>query len=119
MRFALDHALNLRPVKLLLVSSHQCAARPPESIDMIVCREGTEGLYCGAGGFLRKDTEHEVATEESINTWFGVQRLVRGAFERAAARPRKKLTTRAQDERAGSRRESVPAGRRQRRGRLP
>lgn len=92
MRFELDHAVNLRPVKLLPGVASPVVGATPENVDMIVCREGTEGLYCGAGGFLRKDTVHEVATEESINTWYGVERIVRDAFTRAAARPRKKLT---------------------------
>lgn len=92
MRFELDHAVNLRPVKLLPGVKSPVSIATPENVDMIVCREGTEGLYCGAGGFLRKNTGHEVATEESINTWYGVERIVRDAFTRAAARPRKKLT---------------------------
>ncbi len=92
LRFSFDHAVNLRPVKLLPGVSSPVATATPETVDMIVCREGTEGLYCGAGGFLRQGTAHEVATEESINTWFGVERIVRDAFTRAAARPRKKLT---------------------------
>ena len=92
MRFELDHAVNLRPVKLLPGVKSPVSIATPENVDMIVCREGTEGLYCGAGGFLRKNTAHEVATEESINTWYGVEKIVRDAFTRAAARPRKKLT---------------------------
>ena len=92
MRFELDHAVNLRPVKLLPGVNSPVTTATPETVDMIVCREGTEGLYCGAGGFLRKNTANEVATEESINTWYGVERIVRDAFTRAAARPRKKLT---------------------------
>lgn len=92
MRFEFDQAVNLRPVKLLPGVTSPVATASPQSVDMIVCREGTEGLYCGAGGFLRKDTPHEVATEESINTWHGVERLVRDAFVRAQARPRRKLT---------------------------
>ncbi len=92
MRFELDHALNLRPVKLLPGVPSPVSAATPETVDMIVCREGTEGLYCGAGGFLRRNTGHEVATECSINTWYGVERLVRNAFARAQQRPRKKLT---------------------------
>ncbi len=92
MRFELDHALNLRPVKLLPGVPSPVSAATPETVDMIVCREGTEGLYCGAGGFLRRNTSHEVATECSINTWYGVERLVRNAFARAQQRPRKKLT---------------------------
>ena len=64
-----------------------------KAIDLVVLREGTEGPYAGNGGVLRKDTPHEIATEVSINTYFGVERVVRDAFERAAAgRPRKHLT---------------------------
>lgn len=92
MRFELDHAVNLRPVKLLPGVVSPVRTATPETVDMIVCREGTEGLYCGAGGFLRKNTGAEVATEESINTWAGVERIVRDSFGRAAARPRRKLT---------------------------
>ncbi len=55
-------------------------------------REGTEGPYVGNGGALRVGTPHEIATEVSVNTAFGVERVVRDAFARAAARPRKKLT---------------------------
>ena len=64
----------------------------PGDVDMVVVREGTEGPYAGNGGLLRKDTTHEIATEVSINTAFGVERVVRDAFARAAARPRKHLT---------------------------
>ena len=59
---------------------------------MVVVREGTEGPYAGAGGFLRRGTPHEVATEESLNTRYGVERVVRDAFGRAPARPRRLLT---------------------------
>ena len=59
---------------------------------MLCVREGTEGPYVGNGGVLRKDTPQEVATEVSLNTAFGVERVVRYAFERAVARPRKHLT---------------------------
>jgi 3-isopropylmalate dehydrogenase len=61
-------------------------------IDMVVVREGTEGPYAGNGGLLRKDTEHEIATEVSVNTAFGVERVIRDAFARASRRPRKHLT---------------------------
>lgn len=89
LRFELDHHVNLRPARLYpgvtgpLSGDHE--------IDMVVCREGTEGPYAGNGGILRKDTEHEIATEVSLNTYFGVQRIVRDAFERAMRR-RKHLT---------------------------
>jgi 3-isopropylmalate dehydrogenase len=92
LRFELDHFVNLRPVKLFPGVASPLANAAPSDIDMIVVREGTEGAYAGAGGFLRKGTPHEVATEESVNTAFGVERVVRDAFARAQARPRKKLT---------------------------
>jgi 3-isopropylmalate dehydrogenase len=92
LRFELDHYVNLRPVKLFPGVASPLAGVGPTDIDFIVIREGTEGAYAGAGGFLRKGTPHEVATEESVNTAFGVERVVRDAFSRAAARPRHKLT---------------------------
>jgi 3-isopropylmalate dehydrogenase len=92
LRFELDHFVNLRPVKLFPGVASPLADLGPDDIDFLVVREGTEGAYAGAGGFLRKGTPHEIATEESVNTAFGVERVVRDAFARAAARPRKKLT---------------------------
>ncbi|GAB2809406.1 3-isopropylmalate dehydrogenase [Actinocorallia aurea] len=92
LRFALDHYVNLRPVKLFPGVSTPLAGVAPEDIDMIVVREGTEGPYTGVGGVVRKGTPHEVATQESVNTAFGVERVVRYAFQIAATRPRKKLT---------------------------
>jgi 3-isopropylmalate dehydrogenase len=92
LRFELDHFVNLRPVRLYPGVATPLADTRPEDIDMLVVREGTEGLYTGAGGVLRKGTPHEVATQESLNTAFGVERVVRYAFEQAARRPRKKLT---------------------------
>ncbi|MEW2356128.1 3-isopropylmalate dehydrogenase [Spirillospora sp. NPDC029432] len=91
-RFELDHYVNLRPVKLLPGATTPLAGVGPGDIDMVVVREGTEGPYTGVGGVLRKGTPHEVATQESVNTAFGVERVVRYAFEQAANRPRKKLT---------------------------
>ena len=93
-RFALDHFVNLRPAKLYPgVSSPLDVARvAPGGIDFVVVREGTEGPYVGNGGLLRAGTPHEVATEVSVNTRFGVERVVRDAFARAQARPRKHLT---------------------------
>src|SRR5207253_3117955 len=90
LRFELDHHVNLRPARLYPGVRGPLA--DPGGIDMIVVREGTEGLYAGNGGLLRKDTPHEIATEVSVNTSFGVERVVRDAFNRAAARPRKHLT---------------------------
>ena len=90
LRFAFDHYINLRPSKLFPNTATPLAGRP--DIDFVVVREGTEGPYTGNGGSLRTGTEHEVATEVSVNTAFGVERVVRDAFARAAARPRKHLT---------------------------
>ncbi|WP_084960058.1 3-isopropylmalate dehydrogenase [Thermoactinospora rubra] len=92
LRFELDHYVNLRPVKLFPGVETPLADTRPEDIDMIVVREGTEGLYAGAGGVLRRGTPQEIATQESFNTAYGVERVVRYAFAKAAARPRKKLT---------------------------
>jgi 3-isopropylmalate dehydrogenase len=90
LRFELDHYVNLRPVRLYPgVATPLNGAR---SVDMVVVREGTEGPYTGAGGVMRKGTPAEVATQESINTAFGVHRVARYAFEKAMARPRRKLT---------------------------
>lgn len=84
MRFALDHHVNLRPSRLYPTASSPLGE--PGDIDFVVVREGTEGLYCGNGGTLREGTEHEVASEVSQNTRFGVERVVRDAFARAAQR---------------------------------
>ena len=92
LRFALDHHVNLRPVRLYPGVTSPIAAGSPETIDMVVVREGTEGPYAGSGGSLRKGTVHEVATEESLNTAYGVERVVRDAFARALGRPRRRLT---------------------------
>ncbi|MDP9865501.1 MULTISPECIES: 3-isopropylmalate dehydrogenase [Streptosporangium] len=92
LRFELDHYVNLRPVKLFPGVETPLGKARPEDIDMVVVREGTESLYAGAGGVLRRGTPHEVATQESLNTAFGVERVVRYAFDKALARPRKKLT---------------------------
>jgi 3-isopropylmalate dehydrogenase len=91
LRFELDHHVNLRPVKLHKGVATPLAGKGPEHIDMVVCREGTEGPYAGAGGFLRKGTPHEIATEESVNTRYGAERIIRDAFARADRR-RKKVT---------------------------
>ncbi|MFL6124487.1 3-isopropylmalate dehydrogenase [Actinophytocola sp.] len=90
LRFELDHHVNLRPARLYPGVASPLAN--PGEIDMVVIREGTEGLYAGNGGLLRKDTPHEIATEVSVNTAYGVERVVRDAFARAVARPRKHLT---------------------------
>jgi 3-isopropylmalate dehydrogenase len=92
LRFELDHYVNLRPVRLYPGVATPLADVRPEAVNMLVVREGTEGPYAGAGGVLRKGTPAEVATQESLNTAFGVARVVRYAFERAAERPRQQLT---------------------------
>jgi 3-isopropylmalate dehydrogenase len=92
LRFELDHYVNLRPVKLFPGVAAPLAGVRPEDIDMVVVREGTEGPYTGVGGVMRRGTPHEVATQESVNTAYGVERVVRYAFEKAASRPRQKLT---------------------------
>ncbi|CAM3281100.1 3-isopropylmalate dehydrogenase [Williamsia muralis] len=89
MRFALDHHVNLRPSKLFPGVRSPLAGNP--DIDFVVVREGTEGPYTGNGGAIRVGTPNEVATEVSVNTRFGVERVVRDAFSRAQAR-RKHLT---------------------------
>ncbi len=92
LRFELDHYVNLRPVRLYPGVATPLAGVRPESINMVVVREGTEGPYAGAGGVLRKGTPAEVATQESLNTAFGVGRVVRYAFGLAKRRSRKHLT---------------------------
>jgi 3-isopropylmalate dehydrogenase len=90
LRFELDHYVNLRPSKLFPGVPTPLAN--PGEIDFVVVREGTEGPYVGNGGAIRVGTPQEVATEVSLNTAFGVERVVRDAFARAQARPRRKLT---------------------------
>ncbi len=91
-RFELDHHVNLRPSRLYDgVSSPLSGGAGDLAIDFVVVREGTEGPYTGNGGAIRVGTPHEVATEVSVNTAFGVQRVVRYAFDKARAR-RKHLT---------------------------
>ncbi len=92
LRFAFDHYVNLRPSRLWPGTTSPLAGVGPGDIDLVVVREGTEGLYCGAGGVVRRGTPAEIATEESINTRYGAERAVRDAFERAMRRPRRKVT---------------------------
>ncbi|MBA4504337.1 3-isopropylmalate dehydrogenase [Corynebacterium sanguinis] len=89
LRFSLDHFVNLRPSRLYPTAVSPLAN--PGDIDFVVVREGTESLYAGNGGVLRANTPHEVACEVSQNTRFGVERVVRYAFELAMQR-RKHLT---------------------------
>ncbi|WP_148574568.1 3-isopropylmalate dehydrogenase [Nocardioides caldifontis] len=90
LRFDLDHYVNLRPSRIYPGVPSPLA--DPGEVDFVVVREGTEGPYTGNGGTVRAGTPHEVATEVSLNTAFGVERVVRDAFARARRRPRKKLT---------------------------
>jgi 3-isopropylmalate dehydrogenase len=90
LRFSLDHYINLRPS--VLFDGVPSPLAEPGKIDFVVVREGTEGPYVGNGGSLRAGTDHEIATEVSVNTAYGVQRVVRDAFRRAQQRPRRKLT---------------------------
>ncbi len=83
LRFALDHHVNLRPIRLF---PGVVGPLGDKAIDMVVVREGTEGPYVGNGGSMRTGTPHEVATEVSLNTAYGVQRVVRDAFTRAVGR---------------------------------
>jgi 3-isopropylmalate dehydrogenase len=89
LRFELDHHVNLRPGRLYPGVSSPLAGEP--DIDFVVVREGTEGPYTGTGGAIRTGTPNEIATEVSVNTAFGVRRVVKDAFERARRR-RKHLT---------------------------
>lgn len=90
LRFAFDHYVNLRPARLMPGVTGPLSTKAP--IDFIVVREGTEGPYVGAGGVLAEGTDAEIATEESLNTRRGAERVIRDAFERALKRDRRKLT---------------------------
>ena len=90
LRFAFDHYVNLRPARLMPGVIGPLSTEAP--IDFIVVREGTEGAYVGAGGVLAEGSDSEIATEESLNTRRGVERVIRDAFERALKRERRKLT---------------------------
>jgi 3-isopropylmalate dehydrogenase len=92
LRFDLDLYVNLRPVKLAEGVQTPLADRGPKDIDMVVVRENSESVYAGAGGVLAKGTPREVATQDSINTRSGVDRVLRYAFEIASKRERKNLT---------------------------
>jgi len=90
LRFGFDHYVNLRPARLF--AGVKSAITNSNNIDFVVVREGTEGLYVGAGQVKDQGSKTEHATEESINTYNGVERVIRYAFNKAKARPRKKLT---------------------------
>jgi len=86
LRFQFDQFINLRPVKLYPGIDTPLRDKGPEAIDMVVVRENTEDLYVGAGGVMRKDTPHEIATQQMLATRFGVQRCLRYAFDLARSR---------------------------------
>ena len=92
LRRELDQYINLRPVKLHPGVHSPIANVAPEEVDFVVVRENSEGLYVGKGSFTAKDSPFEVAVQESVNTWHGVERCVRYAFELAMTRPRRHLT---------------------------
>ena len=92
LRFAFDQYVNLRPSRLWPGTTGPLATVKPGEIDFLVVREGTEGLYAGAGGTMHTGTPAEVATEESLNTRHGVERVTRDAFGRAQRRDRRHLT---------------------------
>ena len=87
LRFAFDHYVNLRPARLYPGVTSPLAG--VSEIDFVVVREGTEGPYVGAGGVLALGTDAEIATEESLNTRRGAERVIRDAFARASKRPLK------------------------------
>ncbi|HEX8633902.1 MAG TPA: 3-isopropylmalate dehydrogenase [Pyrinomonadaceae bacterium] len=92
MRRGLDLYINLRPVRLLDARLTPLKGRQIEDIDFVVFRENTEGSYIGAGGFLKRGTPHEIATQEELNTRHGVERIIIAAFDYARAHGRKKVT---------------------------
>src|SRR5512136_224910 len=93
LRFSLDQYINLRPVKLYAGVDTPLKDKRPEDIDFVVVRENSEGLYAGAGGFLKRGTADEIAIQESINTRKGVERCIRYAFDYCRKRNKaKKLT---------------------------
>ena len=120
LRFELDHYVNLRPSRIFPGATSPLA--DPGEVDFVVVREGTEGPYTGNGGAVRVGTPNEIATEVSVNTAFGVERVVRDAFRRAQKR-RQQADPGPQDQRAGQCRRGVvaagPGGRRRSSPRSP
>src|SRR5919198_1403819 len=84
-RFELDLYVNYRPVKLLDERLCPLKNRGPKDVNFVVFRENTEGLYVSVGGRFKAGTEDEVAIQEELNTWKGVNRIVRHAFDYAKA----------------------------------
>ncbi|MBA2734695.1 MAG: 3-isopropylmalate dehydrogenase [Acidobacteria bacterium] len=92
MRRGLDLYINLRPVRLLDARLTPLRDRQPADINFVVFRENTEGAYCGAGGFLKKGTPDEIATQEELNTRRGVERIIEAAFAYARKHKRRRVT---------------------------
>src|SRR5215213_4373272 len=92
MRRGLDLYINQRPVRLLDARLTPLSERGPADIDFVVFRENTEGAYCGAGGFLKKGTLDEIATQEELNTRRGVERIIEAAFAYARKHGRRRVT---------------------------
>jgi len=92
MRRGLDLYINLRPVRLLDARLTPLRGRTTDDLDFVVFRENTEGAYCDAGGFLKKGTPEEIATQEELNTRRGVERIIVAAFEYARAQARRRVT---------------------------
>lgn len=92
MRRGLDLYINLRPIRLLDARLTPLRERALEDVDFVVFRENTEGAYVGAGGFFKKGTADEIATQEELNTWRGVERIIVAAFEYARAQGRRRVT---------------------------
>ncbi|MCK8826194.1 3-isopropylmalate dehydrogenase [Natroniella acetigena] len=93
LRFSFDQYINLRPIKLLDAKFTPLKNKGPQDIDLMIVRENTEGLYAGVGGFLKQGTKDEVATQEMINTYKGVERVTRYAYEYAQKRDQEKKLT--------------------------
>ncbi len=111
LRFQLDQYINLRPVKLFPGVETPLADKGPEDIDFVVVRENTEDMYCGVGGFLKKHTPDEVATQTAVYTRKGCERCIRWAFEftRKRNNPKEDAHAGGQDERADLRPRPVVA----------
>ncbi len=92
MRFRFDLYVNLRPVKLYDARFSPLRDVKPADVDIVIVRENTEGVYLGMGGVFKRGTDDEVAIEEDVNTWKGVDRIVRAAFDYAKRTGRKRVT---------------------------
>ena len=93
LRFHFDQYINLRPVKLFPGVETPLANKGPNDIDYVIVRENTEDMYCGVGGFLKKGTPDEVATQVAVYTRKGCERCIRWAFDYTRKRNKKKQLT--------------------------